>query len=143
MQRFVASHEANPLAAVTQIVDLLMPVLKLDDPRLTTQLAPGAQFGHTAFDVLAIDHETLPCRADDKTLTSVQQGFQQFLSVTASIHGPDPTALRVRPEQIDTRQRFRVFTEKLFSFGRVQLLIERNDFTAVPLRRRDIAQPVA
>src|SRR5437764_13152293 len=61
-----------------QIVGLLLPVLNLDNSCLMPQSASGTQFGHTALDLLPVDHEALPRRADDKALLAVQQGFQQF-----------------------------------------------------------------
>ena len=72
-----------------------------------------------------------------------QQGFQQLLSIAAPIHCPDATALRVRPDQIDTGRHFRAFADELLSLSRVQFPIKRNDFTGVHFGPSDIAQPVA
>src|SRR5947208_6752096 len=126
-----------------QIVGLRLPVLNLDNSCLMPQSASGTQFGHTALDLLPVDHEALPRRADDKALLAVQQGFQQFLPIAATIHGPDATALRVRSDQIHAGQHFHILASEILGLSRVQLLIHGNDFTAVHFRARDIAQPVA
>jgi hypothetical protein len=115
------------------MVDLLLPVLNLDDPGLITQPASGAQFGHAAFHILAIHHQAFPRGANDKALPPVQQGFQQFLSITASVHRPDAAPVRVRSDQIDAGQHLRIFAAELLSLGRIELLLERYDFTAVHL----------
>src|SRR5437868_3467267 len=89
------NQRANQLP---QIKGLLLPVLNLDDARLILQSALGAKLGHTAFHILSVDDESLPRRADDKALVTAQQGFQQLLSIAAAIHGPDATALCMRPD---------------------------------------------
>jgi hypothetical protein len=73
----------------------------------------GSELGHTAFNVLSMHDQALAWGADHKAFLSVQQGFQQCFSNSALVHGPDARALRLRPDQIEGGQDFRVLPGEL------------------------------
>src|SRR5664280_1899382 len=128
-----SARQANRLGAVTQIVDLLLPILDFNDARLMTEPAPPRYLGHAALQLAPVDHRALAGGADDEALTAVQQGFQQLLAVAATIDGPDPSPLGMRPDQVHGGQHFGVLAGEVLRLGRVQFLIEGNDFAAVDL----------